>query len=437
MKTPNWIILSLTAAAVVCLWAAAADAQYYTPLRYDLRFTSPTYIPSGTLRFGPADKPDPYAFGAPQYGNLGITGNLRAGKSFHGNVPYGQVGSQLSSTLPSLSLSRFQRDSFGIADLGTGVEYGIPEAYIPSSGAVTNIYTAGNRFAVPPPGDRAPYVPPNVNAPVMGFRLAPPSGGYVGSNVPEGTPIPPGVSPAEIGMAVPQSAVAWVDALIAGRVAPPATLAEIEKAKQQDKRLGLLTETPDLRIGIQPETPAEETAPPEPGEPKVKLPPTPGPFRPASTYPVYLDRARAAMKDGSYDQAEAFYAAAVALEPNQPDAFFGRVYAILGVRNYLQASVVLQAQLLKHATWLKVTPDLRSAYPKPEIYDRIIVDVKNQLETEPANLNYNFLLGYVYFAGGDNALARPCLAQAAKLRGAEKQGPETFILIAMEGRKGR
>lgn len=494
MKTPNWILLSLTAAAVVCLGAAAADAQYYTPLRYDLRFTSPTYIPSGTLRFGPADKPDPYAFGAPQYGNLGITGNLRAGKSFHGNVPYGQVGSQLSSTLPSLSLSRFQRDSFGIADLGTGVEYGIPEAYIPSSGAVTNIYTAGNRFAVPPPGDRAPYVPPNVNAPVMGFRLAPPSGGYVGSNVPEGTPIPPGVSPAEIGLAIPQSAVAWVDALIAGRVAPPATLAEIEREKQQDKRLGLLTETPDLRIGIQParapeelarppaetdtrtlqendsalfwltprtetpdkraargeekpavvtpssrkpETPAEETTPPEPGEPKVKLPPTPGPFRPASTYPVYLDRARAAMKDGSYDQAEAFYAAAAALEPNQPDAFFGRVYAILGVRNYLQASVVLQAQLLKHATWLKMMPDLRSAYPKPEIYDRIIVDVKSQLETEPANLNYSFLLGYVYFAGGDNALARPCLEQAAKLRGAEKQGPETFILIAMEGRKGR
>jgi len=493
MTMLNRIALSLIAvAAVAGFLAATANAQYYTPLRYDLRFTSPTYIPSGALQFGPSN-PDPYAFGAPQYGNLGITGNLRAGKSFQGHVPYSAIGSELSPTLPSDSLSKFRRDSFSIADLGSGIEYGIPEVYIPSSGSVTNVSTAMNRFAVPRPGDRAPYTLPNVNAAYV--APPPPSGGYVGFGVPEGAPIPPGTSPRQIGLSIPQSALAWVDALIAGRVVALATPAQIENAKQQDKRQGLPGEMPDLRIGIGPprmayeegvkpkpaaeietrtleeneaellrltpgaekprkraveggkptvatpsarqtEVPGEEAWPPDPGEPKVKLPPTPGPYRAPATYPVYVDRARAAMKESNYDQAEAFYAAAITLQPDEPDSFFGRVYAMLGSRNYLQATVVLQGQLLKHATWLKRMPDIRAAYPTPEVYGRILDNLKVLLETEPDSPNYNFLLGYVYFAGGDNAAARPCLEHAAKLRG-EKQGPEKFILTAMQSGKDR
>jgi len=499
MKTLNRVALSLIAvAAVAGSFAATANAQYYTPLRYDLRFTSPTYIPSGALQFGPSN-PDPYAFGAPQYGNLGMTGNLRGGRSFQGHVPYSAIGSELSTTLPSDSLSRFKRDSFGIADIGSGIEYGLPEVYIPSSSSVTNLPTAMNRFAVPPPGDRASYTLPNLNRAYIPPPPPPPSGGYVGFGVPEGTPMPPGASPGQVGLSIPQSALAWVDALIAGRVVAPTTPvptltpAEIENARQQDKRQGLPGEMPDLRIGIGPpraayeegvkptpaaetetrtleqneadllrlmpgaekprkraaeggtpaattpsarptEVPGEEAWPPEPGEPKVKLPPAPSPYRAPATYPVYVDRARAAMKESNYDQAEAFYAAAIALQPNEPDAFFGRVYAMLGSRNFLQASVVLQGQLLKHATWLKMMPDIRAAYPTPEGYSRILGNLKLLLETEPDSPNYNFLLGYVYFAGGDHAAARPCLEHAAKLRG-EKQGPEKFILTAMQGGK--
>ena len=501
MKTLNRIALNLIAvAAVAGFLAATANAQYYTPLRYDLRFTSPTYIPSGALQFGPSN-PDPYAFGAPQYGNLGMTGNLRAGKSFRGNVPYSAIGSELSATLPSDSLSRFKRDSFSIADIGSGIEYGIPEVYIPSSSSVTNLPTAMNRFAAPPPGARAPYTLPNVNTAYVAPPPPTPSGGYVGFGVPEGTLLPPGTSPRQVGLSIPQGALAWVDALIAGRVVAPVTPvptltpAEIENARQQDKRQGLPGEMPDLRIGIGPpqtayeegarlkpaaememrtleeneaeilrltpgaakprkraaeggtpavatpaarptEAPDEEARPPVPGEPTVKLPPTPGPYRAPVTYPIYVDRARAAMKESNYDQAAAFYSAAIALKPNEPDVFFGRVYAMLGLRSYLQAAVVLQGQLLKHATWLKTMPDIRAAYATPEAYGRILDQLKALLETDPDSPSYSFLLGYVYFAGGDNAAARPYLEHAAKLRG-EKQGPEKLILTAMESGKDR
>jgi hypothetical protein len=163
MKTLNIILTALAVAAAALVPAAAVSGQYYTPLRYDLRYTSPTYIPSGTMRFGPSG-PNPYAFGSPLYSDLSVTGNLRAGKSFHGNVPYSQSGSQISTNLGTNRLSNFTRDSIGVGDIGTGVEYGAPMPYYAPSGSVTNIGTAQQRFVTPMPGSRAPYTVQNPNA---------------------------------------------------------------------------------------------------------------------------------------------------------------------------------------------------------------------------------------------------------------------------------
>jgi hypothetical protein len=503
MKTLAWMTAGVMALAAVGLVAAGAYGQYYTPLRYDLRYTSPTYIPSGVMRFGPSDHPDPYAFGAPQYGNLGITGNLRLGKSFQGNVPYGQIGSQFAGTLPTDSLSRFKRDSFGVADIGTNVEYGIPEAYFPGSGSVTNLPTAENRFTVPPLGNRAPYTLPNLNTPFMGYRPRP-SGDFLGYNVAEGVHLPAGMGQTQIGMSIPAASLSWVDALIAGRIRVPQSMAaaaeDAEKERQRDKRLGLPRELPDLRLGLRlpaapeeelvppkeveakkaeeagietpgepgqfwltpppkreksaagaaiwptqeppsakapprkPSTPPEEAAPPEPGGPAV--PPIPGPYKPVASYGVYMGRAGAAMKQSGYDEAEALYAAAESLEPNRPDAFFGRLYAIIAMRNYLQASLVIQNGLARHPEWAKAVPNIQTAYSDPEVYARTVASLKAFLQGEPKSLGYNFLLGFVYYASGDMAAARPCLERVANLRG-EKPGPEKTILSAMEGRQGR
>ncbi len=158
------LIAVLVVAAVVALGVVPqARGQYYTPLRYDLRYTSPSYIPSGAIRYGPVRRPDPYRFGAPLYGNLGVTGNLRAGKSFRGTTPYSATGSQLTRTLPSSALSNFRRDSVGIGDIGTGVEYGLPTPYYDDTASVTTPWTAGQRFRTPAYPDRSRYLPPNFN----------------------------------------------------------------------------------------------------------------------------------------------------------------------------------------------------------------------------------------------------------------------------------
>ena len=162
MKRLTAILIGV-AAAVVALGPAVAWAQYRTPLRYDLRYTSPTYIPSGALRYGPPRRADPYRFGNPLHGNLAVTGNLRLGKSFRGTTPYTASGSLLSRDLPSTRLSDFRRDSIGIEDLGTGLEYGGIRPYYPETATVTTPWTAGRRFDGARFQDRIRYLPPNYN----------------------------------------------------------------------------------------------------------------------------------------------------------------------------------------------------------------------------------------------------------------------------------
>jgi len=166
------------------LAATAAYAQYYTPLRYDLRYSNPRYIPSGVMRFGP-QRSDPYRFGSPRYSNLSITGNLRLGKSFRGSTPYVATGGQLTNRLPSDTLSNFRRDSMGVEDIGSGLEYGGTQPYFSETSSVTSAWNAGNRFDESRFGNRSRYLPPNFNTAYAGPPPAAPSiytasGGWTG-----------------------------------------------------------------------------------------------------------------------------------------------------------------------------------------------------------------------------------------------------------------
>jgi len=468
-----------------CL-AAVALAQYQVPLRYDLRYSSPTYIPSDVMRGAPPPPParqDPYAFGSLSYGDLGVTGNLRAGKSFQGNVPYTQLGNIVSNDLPSYSLSNFERDSIGVGDIGTGVERGVPTPYFPGSGSVTTPGTVGVRFAVPPLSDRAPYTVADLNAALPQARAR------VGVDTGEARLPAEGVPAAGYGLTIPQSALNWVDALIEGRVSPQSAPGG-EEASKTDQRLGLLQESPDRRLGLKPETatespwkpekqaeeqaiedsesslyqrvrkeveeakqessePAKSTAAPSvrsrPGgeedasalegreEKPGGIPPPAKPYKSAGGFDGYLKRADAAVKESNYSKAEALYAAAAALEPNRPVAFFGRLHALLGLMYYDQAGVVLEQTLKAHPDWVKAAPEIMSVYPNAEVLERIIRDLKANLLVKPDSLSDGLLLGYVLYSAGRRDEAKAFLEAVARVRG-EEQGPEQAILKAIEGR---
>ncbi len=492
MKRFSLILAMAVAVAALAVVATQAHGQYYTPLRYDLRYSSPTYIPGGTIRFGPEQKADPYAFGSPQYGNLGMTGNLRLGKSFQGHSPYRASGTQLSSDLPSLGLSNFRRDSIGVEDIGSGLEYGQVGAYFPGSGSVTTPSSAAHRFETPLPGDRAPYAPRDVNAPTFPKAL-PPSRVFS----PTGGPATPGdgIAASATGFTIPRSALDYVDALIDGRASPMPGEVNNPRATEDDTAAAPSPFGPlDNRLGARPEitvrpigepeaaaenpeaaqdpssalfwlkrqaasaqgseadgrkaspflartpgawaAPEDEIAWPgeDPDEPKA-APIPPSPYVPVAPYAVYVQRGHAAMSEPAYDKAEALYSAAVALEPDRPAGVFGRVHALLGGRMYLQAIVVLERALNRHPEWAQVVPDLKAVYAKPEIYRRIVEDVKRELTSKPNQAGFNFLAGYVLYGGGDVQGARPYLEKAASSRG--ESGPEKAFLKVIEDRKGR
>jgi len=488
------------AAVAVFLAAATALAQYYTPLRYDLRMSSPAYIPGGTLQFGPADRPNPYAFGQPQYGNLGLTGNLRFGQSFQGNVPYNQQGDQLGANLPSLKLSDFRRDSYGAADIGPRSSYGAqPEAYFPGSGSVTNLQSAMYRFAPAPQGERAPYTIPGLNTPVVVMPTSTVGTFYTPTPTPTGTGAAEANTMQAMGIAIPQATLNWLDALIAGKITPDHAAAQAREKRNAEEATAAgapeatrppyshygaaddrLLPTPDNILNPQKaRTPApaqkadaegaeadsalywtkptppsarqREAGPTPPTKvsaaakstPQAALPPEealaagaiPGPAEAAvqvRTYADCVERGHAAMKQGAFEKAEALYDAAVTMEPNRPAAFFGRVSAMLAMKSFFQASVVLQRELARHPDWTKLTPDIRLFYSSPEVHSRVVSNLQAELQQKPDDMTYNLLMGYVYFAGGAREDAVAYLEKAARARGSQ-EGAETAILKAIRG----
>jgi len=488
-----------------------AYGQYYTPLRYDLRYTSPTYIPSGTLRYGPPQQPDPYRFGAPLHGNLGVTGNLRLGKSFQGNTPYVASGSQLTEMLPSARLSNFRRDSFGVADLGSPLQYGHTEPYFPETESVTTPLTAGMRFHYPrtqaeirygvPDYNRIPYTEPiqqpgniftgvggwtgvtpemirrlqalQTTAPDLSAALATGNLGITDLQRVEGLALP-ALPPGE------EEAAAEAAARETDRLENPYDAFERRFRSNPMNLYEPEEQTPALPEATTPEESlrlhyGEETGPerPEPWLPEdvdefetepfgqgaagsrtrpapqgrpwaeVTLPgdenapapgtgdlPPPAPTRPESGYGAYVLRAHDAMKRGVFSQAEALYAAGMALEPDRPAAFFGRLHALLGGRMYLQAALVLRRILGQHPEWAKQAPGLKSIFPDEDMVRRIYTDVKREAGRGAHGSDYTFLMGYLEFVAGNHGEARTLLTGSAGARTGESKA-ENAILGAM------
>ncbi|MBM4020624.1 MAG: hypothetical protein FJ288_20280, partial [Planctomycetes bacterium] len=340
--------------------------------------------------YGPAAQSDPYSFEALQQRNYFVTGNVRAGKSFQGTTPYQDAGSRLTTDLPTLRLSNFRRDSVGVEDLGTGVEYGLPLPYIPSSAAVTTPGMVDQRFAPPqvyaPPyagayGYNAPIpLPQAYEQPGNGIVFWSPDfflgdEGDLAAVPPENLPLPQGF---------------W-DRLEAYReggeeTEPAFSLAQGAEGEEPEPSdaYGLRGTLPQNvydprrdRSGAGEEAPAfggsalywlkdEAASAAETGKTEVSaeiapqhvdtgaiLPPPAGGLQkiPESRYAEQVRRAHEALKASRFAEADRIYSDTVALDPSRPAAVFGRAHALLGLAYYHQASLVLVRYLRAHPAW--------------------------------------------------------------------------------------
>jgi tetratricopeptide (TPR) repeat protein len=158
---------------------------------------------------------------------------------------------------------------------------------------------------------------------------------------------------------------------------------------------------------------------------------TPDRYTPAVGYAEYVTRANAAMKEPSFGKAEAFYAAAMTMDPDRPAALFGRIHALLADYRYLEADLILERALKAHPEWAKDAPDLRAVYVKAGVYDRIVEDLREELKRRPGNVPSGLVLGYVLYASGQYDEAKSLLTQVAATR-PEAPGPEKVLLEAIE-----
>jgi hypothetical protein len=163
------------------------------------------------------------------------------------------------------------------------------------------------------------------------------------------------------------------------------------------------------------------------------IPPMPGKYVPAGTFADYIVKAGAAMKEANYAKAESLYAAAAAQDPQKPEAFYGRIYALLADRQYDLAYFVLDRDLKTHPDWIKQAPSVADVLTKPGTVDRLTTELKESSVRRPNAPDPSFLLGFVYYTIGNNDEAMLCLRRVAKTRGKEV-GPEKEIMAAIEAR---
>jgi len=481
--------LALLGALAISMMGSTALAQRFVPMRYDLRSrqaqyggnpytTYRNYNPYASYRgyagyggyygaYGPAAQSDPYSFEALQQRNYFVTGNVRAGKSFQGTTPYQDSGNRLTTDLPSLRLSNFRRDSVGIEDIGTGVEYGLPLPYIPSSAAVTTPGMVDQRFA---PAEA--YIPPAVGPYGYGMAIPlPPAYEQPGDEVVFWSPDvflgdEGGAAAVPDNLPLPQGFWDRLEAYREGgkETEPAFSLAQGAEGEEPEPfgAYGLRGTLPqnvfDPRRdmgGAGEEAPAfggsalywlkdEEASAAETGGTEVSaeiapqhvdtgaiVPSPAGGLQkiPESRYAEQVRRAHEAMKARRYAEADRIYSDAVALDPGRAAAVFGRVHALLGLAYYHQASLALVRYLRVHPAWAADLPDMKSVYADAQMYERTVSDLERSAKGEGATPAYRFLLGYVLCAGGRRDEARTYLEQAAA--SAEMKEAAQALLDAM------
>lgn len=107
---------------------------------------------------------------------------------------------------------------------------------------------------------------------------------------------------------------------------------------------------------------------------------------------------------------------------------------MLGASRYVEVNYLLARAFGEHPDWAKSPPDVKVAYVDADQLDRIIASLKTDIERRPSSASLRFVLGYVLYASGQPAEARPYLQRAANMREDEK-GPEHAVLEAMDAKE--
>ena len=129
----------------------------------------------------------------------------------------------------------------------------------------------------------------------------------------------------------------------------------------------------------------------------------------------YMALGELRLKQTNYYQAASAYRRAIELRPENPLAYLGRAYSLVGAGDLISAANNLGKALAIFPEQAQRKIDLPKFFHSQIELDRITSKLVNLIEANKGNVRVRLLLGYIYHYSGQNNLAVPVLTEAAEL----------------------
>ncbi len=127
-----------------------------------------------------------------------------------------------------------------------------------------------------------------------------------------------------------------------------------------------------------------------------------------------VGQGNAAFVGGRYAEARRLYISAVLLDERDGHAKLLYAFANFAVGDHSVAGVALRRALLTTSSLIEYPPDVRLLYPNHSIFESHLDGLARSVASQQDNYPAKLLLGYLYFASGDAALAAGVFSELVK-----------------------
>jgi Tfp pilus assembly protein PilF len=141
-------------------------------------------------------------------------------------------------------------------------------------------------------------------------------------------------------------------------------------------------------------------------------------------------------KTGYYLKASRSYRQAVLDDMENPWKKLAFGHSLLAIGNYTYSSYALRRALSQLDATKPFDPDAQSLFPSKAAFNRALMDLKRYVTYSPRDPSGLTVLGYVFYARGEDARAREIFGYLQRLPENEKDAFAEFLLKQLDRREG-
>jgi tetratricopeptide (TPR) repeat protein len=144
-----------------------------------------------------------------------------------------------------------------------------------------------------------------------------------------------------------------------------------------------------------------------------------------------LQHAESSFKDGDYEEAQVAYEAAIAIQPDHPQAISGLATCYLKTRQVKKAHEMLTGYLARNPQNAGARLVLARALVRQAQFQEAAVELRRVLETDPDNLLAHYNLGFIAYRSREYDTALRHLGRTLELRPDHPEAHYTLGLVFM------